>query len=136
MDTVQKRGKAFSKFWEKFMYPFSHINNEWDEKYNVSNIFRPLIGKKETAADCGNFPANIRYFHWYKEGKNDWKPWLLLCQLEDGKYAYFTANCDYTGFDCQGGMDLYISESKDILIQMAMNETHRKEYTRFVAQKN
>lgn len=132
-----KKGKKFNIFLEKFDYPFSHCNDEYFEKYNISIMFCPLIGQKETVQDCGLFPNNIKYFNWYKEGKNDWKPWLLLCQLDNDKYAYFRASCDYTGFDCQGGMDLYISESKDTLIQMAMNEEDRKEYNKFMKkQKN
>ena len=54
---------------------------------------------------------------------------------KNGKYAFYTAWCDYTGFDCQGGMKLYISSNINVLIKMAMDEKQRTKYSNFIKHK-
>lgn len=33
------------------------------------------------------------------EGENDMSDWQIVCRLKDGRYAYLTGGCDYTGWD-------------------------------------
>ncbi|WOG30146.1 hypothetical protein [Endozoicomonas sp. 8E] len=39
----------------------------------------------------------------YSEGERDEAPWVMFGELHDGSAFHFSASCDYTGFDCQGG---------------------------------
>lgn len=32
-------------------------------------------------------------------GENDGEPWRIVVKLNDGRYAYLEASCDYTGWD-------------------------------------
>ena len=132
---LAKRKKIFCKYLAMFTQPFSHINDTYYQKYHVCNMFTPLIGQPETHIDGKNFHKNIKYFIWCEEGQNDEKPWLLLCQLRNGKYAYYTAYCDNTGFDCQGGMALYIASTPEILVEMAMTDAERAKYYSFLERK-
>jgi hypothetical protein len=132
----KKRQKLMNKFLDMFREPFNHINDPYFKKYHVSNMFTPLMGQTETYKDGKNFHKQIKYFIWCEEGQNDEKPWLLLCQLYNGKYAYYTAYCDYTGFDCQGGMALYIASTPEILVEMAMTDAERDKYSKFLERKN
>jgi hypothetical protein len=34
-----------------------------------------------------------------QEGANDGPDWHLVCRLKDGRFAYLTGACDYTGWD-------------------------------------
>jgi hypothetical protein len=141
------RGIAmFAMFFRMFSEPFRALE-QWESMskeedytpsndYSIPHIFRPLIGQTTTWRDAGKFPDSIKYFIWCEEGVNDEKPWLLLCQLKNQKYAYYTASCDYTGFDCCGGMSLYIANSVDTLVQMAMGDSDRTKYQRFLNRKN
>lgn len=42
----------------------------------------------------------------YIEGENDGPEWHWLVELDNGKIAYLRGGCDYTGWDCQSGVDL------------------------------
>jgi hypothetical protein len=115
-----------NKKW--YTYPFSVIEP-------LDSIFTKLIGEKETFEDAGDFPNNISNYIWGEEGENDFVDWILLCKLSNGKYAYYTAWCDYTGFDCQGGMKLYISSKLKTLVKMAMDDKNRSKYLSFIKHK-
>jgi len=131
----EKRKQLMSKFLDMFKDPFNHINDTYYKKYCIKNMFTPLIGQPETYKAGKQFHKKIKYFIWCQEGQNDEKPWLLLCQLYNGKYVYYTAYCDYTGFDCQGGMSLYIASTVKILVEMAMSDAERAKYNRFLEHK-
>ena len=46
-------------------------------------------------------------------GYNDGYPWHWICKRDDGGYAYITGGCDYTGWDCQSGMDRHDADTLD-----------------------
>ena len=117
---------SFSDIVEKFYDPFSCIKK--DGNFSIEGIFRPLYGQPETSGDCGDFPFNIYDVIWYQEGENRQKDWIMFCQLSSGMYAYYSAWCDNSGFECQGGMCLYVSASRKILIEMAMTDDERIAY--------
>lgn len=113
---------------ESLEYPFSFIHtneNDEDEGYDINDMIIPMPGEPEEEA--GDFPNNIQKYLWVYEGANDEEPWLALVQLDNGNYAFYRGECDYTGFDCQGAMELYVSKSLETLVRMAMtNEDYRK----------
>lgn len=37
------------------------------------------------------------------EGENDGENWECIVRLKDNRYAFLSAGCDYTGWDCQAG---------------------------------
>ena len=126
---INKSSSIPKKSW--YEYPFGSII-DIHGYYRKCDIFTPIIGEKEKLSDAGNFPHNIRKYIWGEEGDNDFIEWILLCKLTNGKYAFYTAWCDYTGFDCQGGMKLYIASSINVLVKMAMNEIQRTKYNIFI----
>ena len=81
---------------------------------------RPIIG--HDSAPTENFPNNIESYFWTHEGSNEEESWYCLCKLTNSTYVYYTARCDYTGFDCQGDMILWSSTDSAVLIQYAMGE--------------
>ncbi len=99
-------------------YPFEWIGEE-NYGYSVRDFCRGFAD--EEPGDPGNFPNNIVEYYWIKEGENDYEAWHCLCKLDTGYYAYYNASCDYTGFDCQGGMLLFISKNKERLFYEAMD---------------
>lgn len=52
----------------------------------------------------------------YRAGENDYSNWLLVLRLTDGRYAYVSAWCDYTGWDCRAGSEVTYADSLDALI--------------------
>lgn len=109
-------------------YPFSYISQTDADGlalYLVKDFIRP-IPTDTTQSDPGNFPHNIIEYYWIREGENDGNPWELLCKLDNDNYVFYSANCDYTGFGCQGGMRAYVSKDKNAIFYMGMNKEERK----------
>jgi len=112
------------------------ISREWFKRpfyyFDLSYNFTPLIGEKETSEDCEDFPENIEEYIWGEEGENDNADWNLLAKLTNGKFILFTAWCDYTGFDCQSGIKLYVASNIEILFNKAMTTGQRNSYTEYI----
>lgn len=105
---------------EALEYPFSYIS---DEQYTLESIVRSIPG--ETPLSPGTFPSNITEYYWIHEGINDEEEWYCLCRLNNGFYIFYTASCDYTGFDCQGNMRMYISANAIRLFYHGLTEHER-----------
>lgn len=45
------------------------------------------------------------------DGENDGPNWHWLALLENGRVAYITGGCDYTGWDCQSHLDVFEEET-------------------------
>lgn len=110
-------------------YPFSFISvtddeDKWGTDYKIKDFSKGLLGEEK--CDPGKFPDNIIEFYWIYEGTNDEEPWRCLCKLDNNNYAYYTALCDYTGFDCQGGMTLIVSKDLKRLFYEGLTESERK----------
>ena len=91
-----------------FDYPFSVMKEDYTA-YPVADMWKGFVD--EEPADPGNFPDNIAEVYWIQEGYNDGDDWKCLCKLTNAYYVYYTASCDYTGFDCQGDMRLQITKN-------------------------
>ncbi len=102
-------------------YPFSFLG---DCGWNVEDITTGIL--EEESCDAGNFPHNITEYYYVQKGWNDGDAWECLCKLDTGCYAFYTASCDYTGFDCQGGMELIVSMSQENLFYKGITEEQRR----------
>ncbi len=96
--------------------PFVYI-----DEYDLSP--KKMIG--EVHRECKNFPNCVTHYYWIHRGRNDEDSWraLFRYQDEDGNtmYGFYLGECDYTGFDCEGSMELYTSDSYDTLIEKAFD---------------
>jgi hypothetical protein len=61
-------------------------------------------------------PADVKEIIHYREGENDDSSWLFVLEMTDGRFAYVSAWCDYTGWGCRDGADVSYAESLDALI--------------------
>lgn len=115
---------------KEFEYPFGYLG-EWQDESDGwgESVFRPI--PHLPSPPLGDFPKNISRWIWSAAGCNDGDPWDLLAELDDenGKrYVYYTAWCDYTGFDCQGGHYVTTASSIESLIEYAMENRAYKRY--------
>jgi hypothetical protein len=102
-------------------YPFSFLlSGEYPRECD------PIPGQPEE--EIGDFPNTVAEYLWIHEGENDEEPWLCLCKLENDVYVFYKGECDYTGFDCQGGMEIYASKVPAILIQYGMASADYEKY--------
>ena len=90
--------------WDDFSYPFASYRN----KYGVWTM--NAVGHTEKLSFDDLFNLDILrssevYFH--QVGEYDEEAWVFIIKRPDNIYVYFTASCDYTGFDCRGGGDIF-----------------------------
>ena len=139
---IQKGGSITKKlnkvkmndFKKAFDYPFSFIKggenyHYSDERYLIENFTLTMFNKnlKSEKIDLNliNFPEDIMEVYGYQEGINDEKPWHFVGKIKyknTHKYIYYIASADYTGFDCQGDMKMYISKSLKRILKYAIEE--------------
>ncbi len=100
-------------------YPYGCIGDEW-MGYRLEDIRRSIPVEGEQA-DAGDFPKNIQEHFWIRPGENDGDSWMACGVLTNGNYFFYTGGCDYTGFDCQGGMSLWVSNSWQSIVDHAMS---------------
>ena len=97
-------------------YPYS-----WVPEYGVPNIQRPLLVEADIA-DAGSFPETIQSHLWIRPGQKEGDDWKAIGQLTNGAYFFYRGGCDYTGFDCQGGMDLWVTYNWQNLLDYVLDE--------------
>lgn len=60
------------------------------------------------------------------DGENDGPPWIALMCLKDGRFAFLSAGCDYTGWDCQAGGSVVVGDDLKHLIKFGLAEEDRR----------
>lgn len=94
-----------------------------EEGYALSAILSSILVEDDAdQADAGDFPNNIQEFFWVRCGENDGDDWICCGILTNGAYFLYKGGCDYTGFDCQGGMELWVSKRWQNIVDHAMDE--------------
>jgi len=67
-------------------------------------------------------------------GHNDELSWHWVIQMKSGRFVYLEASCDYTGWDCQSGIDNVDEDvSLDALLER-IPDGWRRERTQLTAQ--
>lgn len=75
----------------------------------------------------GRFPACVKHLYWHREGENDYYSWLVFGKLKNDIYFHLIAACDYTGFDCQGFINIYLAKNMNDIVRYAINDQVRHE---------
>ncbi len=117
-----KPDKYFNMIFDinSFDYPIrSFLNNEGD--WHINGQYFNNADKHQTYKHLFNF--NQIYFN--RIGENDEQSWIIVGKSGQN-YVYFEGSCDYTGFDCQGGGDLYYCDNWKTLWNMNMDDCVRK----------
>jgi len=116
-----------NEFYNAFNYPFGFINCSITTDYRTEDftviMFDDNFKSENINIKSINLSKDIIEVYWYEKGKNDYKPWEFVGKIkcEDKHYyVYYIANCDYTGFDCQGDMKMYISEHLSRILKHAV----------------
>jgi hypothetical protein len=60
------------------------------------------------------------------DGQNDEEDWVGAFRLSDGRYAFISAWCDYTGWGCRDGGLARVADTLDDLIRLGMGDEDRK----------
>ncbi len=60
------------------------------------------------------------------EGENDGADWLCVVELNDGRFAFVSAGCDYTGWDCQASGYAMVDNDLQHLIRFGLGDRDRE----------
>lgn len=113
---VPRRQQGVKGFVACLEYPLSFL----DDYGGVEGVQRDLVGCERVLVGP-EFPNNVAEYLWIHAGENDEEPWKALGRLHDGTFVFYKAECDYTGFDCQGAMQLWAAGELRTLIDLAMD---------------
>ena len=116
---------------EWLRYPFNYLS-----EYCL--IPRQIFGEPSEDSEIQDFPECISHYYWIHQGINDEDAWRALFQFYDKntneyRYGFYIGECDYTGFDCQGSMNLYVSDHYEVLVQRALGD---RDYSLYIEETN
>lgn len=94
---------------QKLLYPLRKPD------YDLKALFEEGHGKGIEIGDVANVLALV-------PGWADGLAWHWIVRLKDGKYAYITGGCDYSGWGCQDWGTVGVADSIDQAINMASQE--------------
>lgn len=108
-----------------FNFPFSYI---LASHFKIKDIQKSLPYTNEPDHDAGFFPSNIKTYIWsITPKKNTWS-WVLLCQLQNNNYAFYTASCTEDFTDPGSVMTLTVSPRLSDLIMQVFNDSQYEMY--------
>lgn len=90
--------------------------------YNAPKVSAAL-GEECDATPFGR--ADVARVIATSDGENDEANWIGLFKLRDGRYAFLSAGCDYTGWDCRSGGSAIVSRSLALLARSAIAAEER-----------
>jgi hypothetical protein len=105
---------------------------EFFQQYGFGDTFDMCCGslsKIDESEDVSTKSLNISDIEIvlaYDEGENDGENWIFIFKAYDGRYAFMSAGCDYTGFDCRAFFSgSNISYSLSNLINFGLDDNER-----------
>jgi hypothetical protein len=87
----------------------------------TESLQRVAINKADIAsviAAWGKGDSDAGHYRWSEDGATDWSGGFLM-RLHDGRFAYLTGWCDYTGWGCQDGAELHYYDAQPELSALA-----------------
>lgn len=96
---------------------------DWEEAFGYADKPQPTQGYGGTLA--GFTREDVESVIAIDDGCNDGPDWIGVFLLKDGRFAFLSAGCDYTGWDCQAGGTSWIAADLPSLIRWGLREEDR-----------
>lgn len=99
-------------------------DGDWEEAFVYARTAEPVIG---SAAKAGGFTLeDVAEVISTSDGENDGPEWLGVFRLRDGRFAFLSAGCDYTGWDCQAGGTAVVASDLAELVRFGITQPDRE----------
>lgn len=93
---------------------------DWEQAFEYAN--RPEAVPPGSSVSTDGFTQNdVAQVIAASEGENDGDHWLALVWLKDGRCAFLTAGCDYTGWDCRADGRSWVSASLESMLALGID---------------
>ena len=99
------------------------------DTYDWEEAFKYTSPRDMSAFGCHNLlfaREDVLEIYGIIEGENDGDPWRLYGKLNDGRYFYLEAGCDYTGWGCQESGCSSVSSTKAGIIKNGLTDEARR----------
>lgn len=99
-----------------------------DWSYALEVAIRDSVTSVPAPGECSVAPfshPDIRDVLASAEGENDGADWIALVILQDDRFAFISAGCDYTGWGCQDGGRVVVSSTFRELLQFGLDADER-----------
>jgi hypothetical protein len=98
-------------------------NYDWEEAFAYAN-------PQPTAGYTGRIDRFVREdvaeIIAIDDGENEGRDWVGVFHLKDGRFAFLSAGCDYTGWDCQAGGSSWVAADLPSLIRWGLRAEDRE----------
>ena len=96
---------------------------DWKEAFAIS----PMSGVLGYTGSLEDYCIDdVKKIIAISNGQNDGESWIGAFQLNDGRYIFISAWCDYTGWGCQDGGNCYVASSLNKLIKLGITIEERQ----------
>ena len=100
----------------------------WKSAFGEENITinpEPVINAKGISLE-GITRENIKRIIAMKDGENDEASWTGIFELKDGRFISVCSWCDYTGWDCQAGGEIFVAHDEISIKRFGLSEKERE----------
>jgi hypothetical protein len=71
---------------------------DWEEAFKYAETSEHAAPAENKSARPGFTREDVAEILFLREGANDEENWVGVFRLHDGRYAYLSAGCDFTGW--------------------------------------
>lgn len=114
-------------------------DNDWREAFGYAGEPETEVARQRrdvSVTRCEGAPATVSVAPFTREdvstvialepGENDGPSWIGVFRLADGRFAFLSAGCDYTGWDCQASGAAVVSDDLEQLIRLGLGDDDRE----------
>lgn len=95
---------------------------DWQEAFKYAS---PTRCEGSTCSDAAFGREDVSRIVALSEGENDGANWIAVFELSDGRFAFLSAWCDYTGWGCQEDGSSWVADDLAGLIQFGLGADDR-----------
>jgi hypothetical protein len=96
---------------------------DWQQAFYYARYVSPVLGWDGSKAPFTI--DDVTQVIAVSPGFNDDQSWIGLFLLDDGRYAFVSAWCDYTGWDCQAGGGAFVGPDVETMVRLALGDADR-----------
>ena len=97
---------------------------DWEHVFRYAEKPEPVLNYKGSLK--GFSREDVKTIFAMSDGENDRLNWVGVFLLNDGRYAYVEAGCDYTGWGCQEGGNSWVAPDFEKLWLYGLSEEARE----------
>lgn len=106
-------------------HDMSELNGyNWEQAFSCCSPPEPLFGEKVGLADFTIM--SVKEIIALDEGENDVEDWIGLFRLNDGRYVFISAGCDFTGWECRAGGNGLVSNNLRDLFKIGISDREKE----------